>query len=288
MAFHFRSKAARRTERLAWQHVGLVAGFLAGRHFVGLNDLHYGYWLDDVEPCIRNLAAAQNEYSKFLISHIPKDVRRILDVGCGAGGLASKLIAQGHEVDCISPSSFLNGQAKNLLGDRAHLYECRYEDFQTAEPYDAIVFCESFQYVDKKRVGDLVTSQLRRGGSLVICDFFCLPAEERSPIGGGHPLNEFRQIISRFPFRLIEDIDITSRTAPTYNVIDQAFNEVLRPIWDEVDSTFATTHRIWSKCVNLLFKKRITKVEQKYFGRKQSADSFQRFKSYRLMRFERE
>jgi SAM-dependent methyltransferase len=288
MTFHVRSKSARRKERLAWQHVGLVAGFLAGRHFVGLNDLHYGYWLDGVEPCLKNLALAQEEYSKFLLNHIPCDARRILDVGCGAGGLASKLVARGHEVDCVSPSSFLNAQAKNLLGDRAQLFECRYEDFQPTETYDTIVFCESFQYVDQKRAGELVASQLRSGGSLVICDFFCLPANGPSPIGGGHPLCEFQQIISQLPFRQIEDIDITLQTAPTYTVIGEAYSEVLQPIWNEVDAAFAATHPMWSRCVNTLFKKRISKVEKKYFTHKQSAECFKRFKSYRLMRFERE
>jgi cyclopropane fatty-acyl-phospholipid synthase-like methyltransferase len=288
MAFHIRSKAARRRERLAWQHVGLVAGFLAGRHFVGLNDLHYGYWCDGVEPCLKNLAVAQEEYSRFLLSHIPTGARRILDVGCGAGGLAAKLVARGHDVDCVSPSSFLNQQAKNLLGDQAHLYECRYEDFQPTEPYDAIVFCESFQYVDKKRASELVASQLRSGGSLIICDFFCLPANEHSPIGGGHPLSEFQETVSRLPFRQIEDIDITPQTAPTFSVIDQAFSEVLRPIWYEVDSAFAATHPMWSRCVNSLFRKRITKVEQKYFCHRQNAECFKKFKTYRLMRFERE
>ena len=288
MTLHLRSKSSRRRERLAWQHVGLVAGFLAGRHFVGLNDLHYGYWLDGVEPCLKNLADAQEEYSKFLLSHIPVGVTRILDVGCGAGGLASKLIARGHKVDCVSPSSFLNEQAKNLLGDGAQLYECRYEDFQPAGQYDAIVFCESFQYVDTKRAGELVASQLQCGGSLVICDFFRLPSSEASPIGGGHPLNDFQERFSALPLRLIEDIDITSRAAPTFSVIDKVYSEVLEPIWHEVDVAFAATHPIWSRCVNTLFKKRITKVEQKYFAHRQSAECFKKFKTYRLMRFERE
>ena len=94
MKFHLRSKSARLKERLAWQQVGLVAGYLAGQHFVGLNDLHYGYWLDGVEPCVKNLAVAQEEYSKLLLKHIPAGTRRVLDVGCGAGGLASQLVAQ--------------------------------------------------------------------------------------------------------------------------------------------------------------------------------------------------
>ena len=55
MPFLIRSKAVRRENREAWQQVGLVSGFLAGRHFVGTKDLHYGYWQDGVEPIIRNL-----------------------------------------------------------------------------------------------------------------------------------------------------------------------------------------------------------------------------------------
>ncbi len=288
MTFHIRSKTARRKERRVWQNVSLAAGFLAGRHFVGLNDLHYGYWQEGLEPCLKNLAAAQEEYSKILLEHIPRYARRVLDVGCGAGGIASKLLERGYEVDCISPSSYLNQEARNLLGDRARLIECRYEDYQTTNVYDTILFCESFQYVDMQRALELVSSQLRSDGSLVSCDFFCLPVEEQSPIGGGHQFSEFREIASHFPFRLIEDIDITYRTAPTFRVIDQAFNEVLRPIWNEVDAAFAATHPAWSKCVNLVFRKRITKIEQKYFTHNQSAESFQRFKTYRLMRFERE
>ena len=35
MPFLIRSQAVRRKKRDAWQQVGLVAGFLAGRHFVG-------------------------------------------------------------------------------------------------------------------------------------------------------------------------------------------------------------------------------------------------------------
>ena len=59
MPFLIRSRSARHEKRVAWQHVGLVSGFLAGRHFVGTKDLHYGYWSDDVEQIIRNLPRAR-------------------------------------------------------------------------------------------------------------------------------------------------------------------------------------------------------------------------------------
>lgn len=281
-------KSRNRRKRQEWQHVGLVAGFIAGKHFVGANDLHYGYWSEGVEPHIRNLPAAQEEYSRFLLSHIPTDARRVLDVGCGAGGLAAKLVERGHQVDCVSPNAFLNEQAKKLLGDRALIYESKFEDLQTTEVYDAIVFCESYQYVMMPAGLDLITSQLRSGGSLVICDFFRLRLKENSPISGGHYFDDFQNIIARYPLRLVEDIDITAHTAPTFTVIDRAFTEVLQPIWDEIGIASVKTHPFWSKIAARLFRRRIAKVHNKYFTHQRSAENFQKFKTYRLLRYIRD
>lgn len=281
-------KSRNRKKRGEWQHVGLVAGFIAGKHFVGANDLHYGYWPEGIEPHIRNLPAAQEEYSTFLLSHIPTDARRILDVGCGAGGLAAKLVERGHQVDCVSPNAFLNQQAKQLLGDRARIFESKYEDYKTSEIYDAIVFCESYQYVNVPTGLDLLTSQLRSGGNLVICDFFRLRIKGKSPISGGHYFDDFQETIAKYPLRLVEDIDITSRTAPTFTVIDRAFTEVLRPIWDEVGDASRKTHPFWSKIAGRLFRRKIAKVYDKYFTHQRSAENFEKFKTYRLLRYVRE
>lgn len=288
MPILFRSRTTRRRDRAIWQEVGLAAGFLAGRHFIGTNDLHYGYWQDDSKPELRNLARAQECYSMFLLDHIPKDATRILDVGGGAGSIAYKLLQRGHIVDCVGPSSLLNQQAGKLLGSRARLFQCKYEDFKTTDNYDAILFCESFQYVNMHRGLSQTCSQLRAGGSLVICDIFRLPVTEVSPISGGHSLTEFQKIISQFALRLVDEVDITPRTAPTYTVIDEAYGQVLQPIWNEVDKALTATHPLWSKCVNAVFGKRIAKVKRKYFGHQQTAENFQKFKTYRLMRFERE
>lgn len=281
-------KRRRRRRRAEWQHVGLVAGFIAGRHFVGANDLHYGYWHEGVEPQVRNLPQAQEAYSQFLLSHIPADATRILDVGCGAGGIALKLVERGHEVDCVSPNSFLNDEARRRLGHRARVFECKYEDFQADGPYDVILFCESYQYVNMPKGLDAVTSQLRPGGSLVICDFFRLWLPERSPISGGHFFNEFQEIVARYPLKLVEDIEITKQTAPTFTVIDRAFTEVLKPIWNEIELAARATHPRWSKLAAWFFRKKIDKVHDKYFTHQRSAENFEKFKTYRLLRFVRE
>jgi MPBQ/MSBQ methyltransferase len=279
-------KSGRRKKRGAWQQVSLVAGLLAGKHFLGVRELHYGYW-DGLDPVLKNLPLAQENYSQFLLQHIPADARRILDVGSGAGGLAFKLLARGHQVDCVCPSQFLNDQARDLVDDRARIFQCKYEDFSTTETYDAIVFCESFQYVDMEKGLRNAVAQLRSGGSLVICDFF-RTALSKGPISGGHKLVEFQTLITQFPLKLVEDIDITPQTAPSFTVIDQIFGDVLQPIWHEVNQAF-TTNRPWTaKLVRWLFRKKINKFEGKYFTHERSAENFQKFKTYRLLRFERD
>jgi MPBQ/MSBQ methyltransferase len=287
MPFLIRSKSARRENRETWQQVGLVSGFLAGRYFVGTKDLHYGYWLDDLEPVIRNFPRAQEEYCKFILKNIRADAEFVLDVGSGAGSVAAQLVARGQKVDCVSPSSFLNSQARELLGDKVRIFECDYEDYNTTQKYDCVLFCESFQYMKMERALSNVAAQLRSGGQLVISDFFRLPIAERSPISGGHGLGEFQEIIARHPFRLVEEIDITTRTAPTFTVIDTAFTKVLQPIWDEVDWATTATHPIIAKCINWVFKHKLAKVKKKYFTHERSAENFCKFKTYRFMRFER-
>src|SRR5439155_16894970 len=96
MPFLIRSKMDQREKREAWQQVGLVAGFLAGRHFVGAKDLDYGYWLDGVEPVVRNLPQAQEDYCRFLLEHFPAGAQRVLDIGSGAGSVAAHLVARGQ------------------------------------------------------------------------------------------------------------------------------------------------------------------------------------------------
>jgi hypothetical protein len=128
---------------------------------------------------------------------------------------------------------------------------------------------------------------LRSGGSLVICDFF-RRVHGKSPISGGHNFDNFQGTVANYPLKLVEDIDITALTAPTFTVIDRAFSEVLRPIWDEVAIASVKTHPFWSRIAARLFRRKIAKVHDKYFTHQRSAENFEKFKTYRLLRYVRE
>lgn len=282
-----RRDGAKQRTRREWQHVGLVAGYLAGRHFIGTKDLHYGYWEVGVEPSFANLPVAQEAYSDFLLKHIPWTSKKVLDVGSGSGRLAQKLADRGHAVDCVSPCSYLNAEARELLGNRARLYDCRYEDFESPVLYDTIVFSESFQYIDLSTALSRAAWQLAEGSRIVICDFFRKDTDGSSPIRGGHKLKEFWDVVRRHPFRAIKDLDITQQVAPTFSVIDSAFHEVVQPIWNEARQAFFSTHPFLAKWLTWWFRNRIKKLESKYFGRTRTAKSFELFKSYRLIVLER-
>ena len=126
----------RRRNKVDTREVGLEIGLILGNHFFKTEYLHFGFWKDNGENDILGLPQAQEEYADFIISHIPDSIKTILDVGCGSGKFALKLIQMGYEVDCVSPSPVLTQHARSLLEDRSQIFECIYEELNTEKRYD--------------------------------------------------------------------------------------------------------------------------------------------------------
>lgn len=267
---------------------GLAMELIVGRYLMNMNDLHYGFWSDGLAVEPTNFPKAQAAYTEFLISQIPVAVHSILDVGCGAGNTAIKLLDQGYQVDCVSPNSFLTEVAKQRLGKRVGFFECRMEDLETARRYDLILFSESLLFMTLEIALRKALALLNPVGHILIIDIFKLPAEGKSPIGGGQRLPFFQETTARLPLDIIKDIDITARIAPTFDLLDRAYTEMIKPAYDLILAR-GSLHYPWlMKFLRWKFRRRFEKYERKHFSRQRNGQSFVKFKSYRLFLFRKQ
>jgi SAM-dependent methyltransferase len=274
-------------KRIDSKEVGLEIALLLGRHFLRTGHLHYGYWTRNLDVNLLNLPKAQENHSDFLISHIPEGAVSILDVGCGAGTLALKLTSLGYHVDCVSPSPVLSMHARALLGDRSSIFECRYEDLETDNRYDVILFSESLQYVKLRKALENSHRLLTAGGHLLICDIFGIETEVASAHRGGHKLTRFYDLITQHPFECVKDIDITQQTAPTMRLVDDFLREVGLPVWNLIRRFLESNHRLVSRFLQWKYRKKIHKVSRKYFSGTRTPENFARSKSYRLLLYKK-
>ena len=273
------------TRKVDSKEVGLVAGLHLFHYFLGSRDLHYGLWEDDLEVCIQNLPRAQKRYSDFLLGHIPDGVERVLDVGCGAGGVASELLARGYRVEGVSPSPLLSEAAQKQAGSEFRIHEGRFEDVEFADDdkFDLVLFSESFQYISLERVLEDAKRRLHPGGYVLICDFFKTGAPGRSVIGGGHPIARFRTTLDKSGLEVIEDKDITRETAPNLDIVRQMGSELFLPIFRLIGYAFDSNHPWLARLFRWKYRKKIRKIERKYLSGERSGENFARHKEYRLL-----
>jgi len=262
---------------------GLALGFVVGHHFLGMQDLHYGYWPEGLAPVPQNLAQAQANYTDFLISHIPSGVKSVLDVGCGAGNTARKLLERGFTVDCVSPNGVLTDVAKQVLAGRGDIFETKFQDLQTDRRYDLILFSESLLFIPLEEAFTKALSLLNPGGHVLITDIFRVPAEGKSPIGGGHELPRFRETIARFPLAPTLDLDMTDGIAPTFDLLDAAYREAIQPAYQLIFARLEAKYPWVMKFVRWKFRKKLQRAEEKHFSGRRNGANFKKYKAYRLM-----
>ena len=284
-----------KSRRVELKDIGLDIGLAFARHVYKTEYLHYGFWTKGLKVEPSNVLAAQTNYSKLLLDHIPEGVSSILDVGCGSGKFTEQLLDTGYRVEAVSPSPHLSSIVRSRIGSRVKLHECRYEDLDTSTRFDLILFSESFQYLHLEKAFEQSRKFLNPGGHLLICDFFkrdqapegspVFKADEKSPVSGGHAIGHFLEYVSLQPFRQLKDLDITAETAPSLDIMRDLIRELVVPTWNAVAFYMQSNYPWFAAIFSRVFRKKIRQAHRKYLSGNTNGEQFFRFKTYRLFLF---
>ena len=272
-------------------------GLVLAKRLLDVEDLHYGLWDPSLELKLANLPIAQQRYNEMLMAQLPEPNGevRVLDIGCGAGHLLRQLLDRGYRADGVIPARDLaeavRGRLADFPGYRSRLFECRLEDLpldQCRRHYDVALFSESFQYIPLAASLPRLQEILKSGGLLVICDFFKTEAlgdgvsGDRS-FGGGHPLREFTAAMQRTPFVAVKDEDITQRVSPNMDLVNDVLIHRLKPAVLALGSYLEGRYPLVMRLAMKLFRRKLEKVNYKYFSGHRSKEVFERYKTYRLL-----
>ena len=269
------------------REIGLEMGLLLGRFFQNSDDLHYGYWPEDLEVQFSNFSRAQTNHSEYIIDNIPENTKTILDVGAGAGGLASTLLVKGFSVDCVSPSEFLSNKIADRLGESSEIFRCKYEELNTDKRYDLLLFSESFQYINVETGLKKSSELLNDMGHMLICDFFRTDAEGKNPLQAGHNLAKFYAAIENNEFENIKDEDITRETAPTIQILGEFLSECLLPL-SQLGSIYLNgNYPRFMKLLKWKFNEKFDKLNRTYFSGQINTDAHMKYVNYRLLLYKK-
>lgn len=264
------------------RELGLELGLLALRFFAGTEELHYGLW-DGLDVRLENLPAAQHQYTENLVSHIPEAARSVLDVGCGTGVVASRLLERGHAVECVSPSAVLADRAAARLGADVPIHRCPFQALDVDRRFDVVLFSESFQYIPMDESLPGARDLLAPGGVIVICDFFRTDAPGRGPLGGGHRYRELPAAVERAGLKIRHEEDLTDRIAPSMALYEQCSQELLQPAAEAIGAYSRRRHPWVSALIARLFRRRLAKFQRKYLSGERNEAAFRHWKTYRLL-----
>ncbi|MCC6863727.1 MAG: methyltransferase domain-containing protein [Rhodobacteraceae bacterium] len=267
-----------------------MAGALA-LWLTGKEHLHYGLWTG-LKVQASNLGLAQEAYSQKLLAMLPQRAGlHILDIGGGAGETAKRLIEMGHSVEIVVPSAYLAERCReNAKG--AVVHEALFQDAKLASSFDVCLFSESFQYMPFQVSLPKAKKLLSKDGVIVIGDTFrpagfIRGAGER-PVGGGHPVAEFRNYLAKIGLRIETEENVTDAVAPSIE-LEQAFFNVIGVGMAGLDRELTQKRPILRKllvgAINAMMGKRgRDKLVQRLRGKERTADAFRANNLYLLMR----
>lgn len=279
--------ANRKGYKVDSKEAGLEIGLHFFKFFLKSEYLHYGYFTPGLEIDISNFAKAQENYTEMLLSLIPEGVKTILDVGCGSGKIAQKLLDTGYQVDCVSPGNLLTNYVRDLIGSRIELFNCTFQELDTAKKYDLILFSESFQYIPLEDSIKGFLHYTNPNAYILIADFFKTSAPGKSPIGGGHKFTNWENEIKNVKVKELKSMDITRETAPTFDIINKLSMEVIMPAWKIVFLLIEDRFPSFVKFLKWKYKKKLHKLQDKHLTGERNAENFAKFKKYMVYLYQK-
>lgn len=263
-------------------------GLRLAHKLFGLQYLHYGFF-EKAPRTLQGLPDAQEEYVQKVLAQIPNDgIKKVLDVGCGAGGVAKQLIARGYDVTCVDPDPFMLDRTSKATAQKIKPVRGFYETVGElpSGQFDMVLMSESCQYVPFNLGFAQHRKHLRLGGHVLIADFFKVrPLDFPYLSKSGHPLADFLKEAEQQGFELVRDIDITEETAPTMDIYQDILTNrafpVAEAVVEYVERKFPWIYRV----LRMFVGKKAVFLKQKYSA--QDAETFKKYKSYRILLFKK-
>lgn len=262
---------------------GLQIVLILCKYFLQIDDLHFGLWTPKLKKTISNLPRAMEKYTNHLISHIPEGTRSVLIAGGDTGHFAEKLVSMGYTVDYVSHKPIMTKLVSERLNDRSHIFECCFKDLKTARTYDLILFRETFKKMSPDICMDKCLKLLNKNGNILICDLFQKDTGDKNPFGETLKLSQTYSEISKYPFEITRDIDITDKTSPTMDILNDILLNVGAPVFNLLLLFLKNKYAQLFKLIHFRYKNKLENLTARYFSGGLNAERFSFFHSYRLV-----
>lgn len=209
--------------------------------------LHAGYFdpipQDPEQVSFHSLKAAMRAYAELLVARVsPGD--RVLDLGCGTGGLLAMLTAAGAVPTGLTPNPGHAAHIRALQPD-VEVIVSGFESLDMRkyrQSFDVVICSESFHNVPLEIGVRNVREVLKPGGKWVIIDYYRtrIPAYNRS----GHPLEAFRAAVEKNGFRVTEEVDVTDNTTPSLAFFHAWSSRIALPMVDFAAERYFMKHPV--------------------------------------------
>ena len=195
--------------------------------------LNYGYSQNPSVPpermCLKDIEEAQLRYGERLADLVVDREHRILDAGCGMGGLTGLLLQRGLKPTALTPNRTQIKHVRTVY-PTVPLIEGKLEQIPLPEyrhAFGTVITSESFQYVNLAQGLAVLEQILRPGGRWILCDYF---RTETSSHRSGHGWNEFTAALAQNGWRITFQEDITANVLPTIAFVHMWAQRVGLPV----------------------------------------------------------